>query len=85
MAHTTVYDILELSEDLKKAGIPEKAISSIIKFEKAKDDATLNTLATKLDIKILDDKIKTILWVIGVGFTVLGLMNASIVLMMALK
>ena len=85
MTHATTYDIFELAKDLKKSKIPEEAIDALIKFEKAKDEATLNTLATKLDIKILDDKIKTILWVIGVGFTVLGLMDASIVLMMALK
>ena len=85
MTHYVAYDIFELAKDLKEANVSEKEINAFIKFEKAKDEATLNTLATKLDIKILDDKIKTILWVIGVGFTVLGLMDASIVLMMALK
>ena len=85
MTHYVASDIFELAKDLKEANVSEKEINAFIKFEKAKDEATLNTLATKLDIKILDDKIKTILWVIGVGFTVLGLMDASIVLMMALK
>ena len=53
MNNTTTYDIFELAEDLKKAGVNEAAIKAQIKFEKAKDEVFTTTLATKKDIEDL--------------------------------
>jgi hypothetical protein len=70
MTHTTmVYDIFDLAKDLKKAGVKDEIIDAQIKFEKAKDEAMINTLATKGDVA-------TLKWIISIGFTILALMIA---------
>jgi hypothetical protein len=53
MNHTITYDIFELAKDLEKAGIAKEGIEAIVKFEKAKDEANLNALATKDDILLI--------------------------------
>lgn len=87
MNTTITYDIFELAKDLKKAGINEAATDAIVKFEKTKDEAHLNTLATKKDLNDLEIRIelkiektynKTIIWlssVIGLATTILGLIQ----------
>jgi hypothetical protein len=74
------YDVFALANDLKRANVSEAQIEAFVKFEKAKDENYLNTLATKKDldstvelirkdIKIIDERTKNIFWVIGiVGF-----------------
>lgn len=60
----TTYDIFELAKDLKKAGVNDAVIDAQVKFEKAKDEAMLNTLVTKQDFKhgfeLMDAKIDSI-------------------------
>lgn len=64
MTHATTYDIFELAKDLKKAGVKDNIIEAQIKFEKAKDEAILNTLVTKKDLEygfgLMDAKINSI-------------------------
>ncbi len=61
MSHTIItYDIFQLAKDLKKSKIPDEAIDALIKFEKAKDEAMLDTLATKHDIELLQKDLKAI-------------------------
>lgn len=57
MTHAITYDIFELAKDLKKSKISEDAIDAIVKFEKAKDEAILNNLVTKQDLRELELRI----------------------------
>ena len=57
MTHSVAYDIFELAKDLKKSKISEDAIDAIVKFEKAKDEALLNNLVTKQDLRELELRI----------------------------
>jgi len=61
MSHTIItYDIFQLAKDLKKSKIPDDAIDALIKFEKAKDEAMLDTLATKHDIELIQKDLKAL-------------------------
>lgn len=82
--HRIAYDILELADNLKKAGVKDEIIQAQVKYEKARDIALKDDLATKHDIELLR---KDITWikvggsvlgvVIVVGFAVLGLLITS--------
>lgn len=66
------YDIFELAKDLKKAGVNDDVIEAQVKFEKSKDEAMLNTLATKHDIALI---LKDLIW-----FKVIGSVLGTIIL-----
>ena len=58
MNTTTIYDIFDLAQDLKKANVPQEQIDALIKFEKAKDETITKTLATKEDILAAKNDLK---------------------------
>lgn len=74
----TTYDIFELAKDLKKAGVNDAVIDAQVKFEKAKDEAMLNTLATKNDLRQEIDIVKKdiIIWLGGINTALAGVIIA---------
>jgi len=63
--NTIKYDIIELAKDLKAAGVNEKAIDAQVKFEKAKEENSNDTLVTKKDLKSEIDLVRKDLTIEG--------------------
>jgi hypothetical protein len=83
MNTTTTYDIFELAKDLKKAGINEAATDAIVKFEKTKNEAYLNTLVTKKDSNDLKKDMQImrrdiIIWLGSINTVLAGIIIAVI-------
>jgi hypothetical protein len=83
MNTTITYDIFELAKDLKKAGINEAATDAIVKFEKTKNEAYLNTLVTKKDSNDLKKDMQImrrdiIIWLGSINTVLAGIIIAVI-------
>ncbi|MEO5369717.1 MAG: CCDC90 family protein [Magnetococcus sp. DMHC-1] len=74
---TITFDTLKFVRRLKDAGIPEHQAEAISDAFKDAQEARLDELATKRDLKDLELKIEmakteTIKWVISIGIVILG-------------